>query len=338
MLKSIKRVLITLIILTAAAVLGIYFYTKDRTYYSKDTESGNTLGNIYNGGLFCVQDKTIYFSNDNAGGKLYKMDLFCTNMKKVSDDRAAYINADENYIYYSRINNIKEYSTDFYVPLSNNGLYRIDNNGLNLKAITGDPSAFTILMGNYLFFERYTVNNGFDLARFKIDGSMGRNLVLNALPFYYAANHIYYVDNSKGANISSMDLSSFTKKTFREGSYVYPIQIGNYIYYINAADQNRIYRMNSDGTKPTLLVKEPCSTYNITVSGKYLYYQTNGAKKDRIGRMNMENFQNETVRIGRYKQINVTNYYIFFKSPLNKKTYMQLADGKIDVLTFKAGK
>lgn len=335
MLSTIKRVLLTLIILTAVAVFGIYFYTKDRTYYSKDSEIGNTLGNIYNGGLFCVQDKTIYFSNDEAGGKLYKMDLFCTKTRKVSDDAAVYINVDQNYIYYALANNTIQYSPDFYTMLSNNGLYRIDDNGLHLKSITGDPSGFIILQGNYLFFERYTANHGFNLQRYKIDGSEGRNIMKDALPFYYADNQISYVENSKGANISTLNLSSFTTKTNMKGSYVYPLQFGNYIYYINTADNNHIYRMNLDSTNPTLLVNKPCSTYNITNSGKYLYYQTNGAKKDQIGRIDTETFADETVMKGRYKQINITDYYVFFKTLQNEKTYMQLADGKVDITQFK---
>lgn len=336
MLSSIKRVLITLSILTAAVILGLFFYTRDRTYYTKNTDPGNTLGNIYNGGLFCVNKDTVYFSNDMDDGKLYSMDLLGTHIRKIFDAPAAYINADKNYIYYVQANDIKEYNPDYYAMLSNSGLYRIDNNGSNLKNYTGDPCGFVLLQNNYLFFERYTADNGFHLARYKIDGSMGRNMAKDAIPYLYADKYIYYVDTSQ-ANISMVNLSSFTKKTHISGSIVYPIPAGKYIYYINPEDNNRIYRMNLDGTERTLLVKQPCSTYNITDSGKYLYYQTNGTKKNELGRINLKTMQTETVREGQYKQINVTDYYVFFKSPKNKETYMQLADEKINVLKFTPG-
>ncbi len=335
MLSSIKRILILLAIVTIGALAGIYFYSKGRTYYNDASEIGNTTGNIYNGGLFCEQDNTIFFSNDEDNGRLYRMKSDCTDIKKVSEDSAAYINVDENYIYYARANDITQYNSDFYSFYHNNGIYRINYNGKNLKAITSDPGAFLMLKGNYLFFLRYSVQNNFTLTRFKIDGTMERTLSHNSsVPFEYTNNYLYYTGDSKGNDINSMELSSYTEHTYYNGSFIYPIFMGNYLYYLNPADENKLYRMKKDGSNPEVIVNKPCSAYNITNSGKYLYYQINGTEKDRLRRINLETMKIETVMKGIYKAISVTSKYVFFKTPDSSTTYRIDADGAVHVDVF----
>jgi hypothetical protein len=92
--------------------------------------------------------------------------------------------------------------------------------------------------------------------------------------------------------------------------------------------------MNQDGSNPTLLVEERCATYNITNTGKYLYYQVDDGKKNRISRMNLETMESETLLDGNYKQIHVTDNYVFFKDYENTNTYIMSADGSSDINTF----
>ncbi|MDD3174503.1 MAG: DUF5050 domain-containing protein [Herbinix sp.] len=331
MLSSVKRVLIILTIITVAAILGLYFYTKDRTYFNKEAQIGNTTGNIYNGGLFCEQDNTIFFNNLYDNGSLYRMDSVCSNIRKVSEEKAVFINADNNYIYYINANSMADNNTDSIMMYNNSGVYRIDHNGSNLKAFTGNPSAYLILSGNYLYFPRYDVNNGINLYQYKIDASENRPMIYNSvIPIEIMNNAVYYTRISKDSNIGATDLSSHTSHTYYNGSFLYPIFFGDYIYYINKADHKRIYRMNADGSNPTLLIKKSCSTYNITNSGKYLYYQIDGTSNNRIGRLNLETLKSETVMKGNYKHISVTENYVFFTNSDNTIIYKILADGGAD--------
>ncbi len=335
MLSSIKRALITLTILTIAAVLGLFFYTKVHTYSNDGSETGNSSGNLYNGGLFCVQKDTIYFSNTDDGGSLYRMNLDCNDIQKVSDETAIYLNTDDNYLYYAKANDITQYSTKFYTMLNNNGIYRINYSGTELKLISSDPGAFLFLQGNDLFYEQYNVNLGYSLIQCKTDGAEERNLAMKStIPFYYEDTSLYFNDNSKSGNINYMNLDSYNEKTYLTGSIVYPIFMNDYIYYINREDKY-IYRMKKDGSHPELLVKSPCLTYNITNTGNYLYYQTNGEETDLLGRINLETLEKETVKEGHFKQIQVTPYYVFFKSKYSKNTYMLLGDGSIHVKKFE---
>jgi hypothetical protein len=335
MFTFIKRTLIILGILTLLVVGGVIVYNNGRTYYNEEDEIGNTVGNIINGGLFCENDGKIYFSNDSADGSLYVMQSDCSDIRKLSDDKAVYINADENYVYYVRANNTRENQSANFLMFYNTGIFRINQNGSGLKAITGDPGAYLTLKGNDLFFQRYDVEKGLFLYKNNINGSMERLLLEDAvIPSAVIDNSLYYASYSKNHNINALDLDSFTTSPVYTGDFAYPIFQGDFIYFLDLSDDYHLYRMNQDGSNPTLLVEERCATYNITNTGKYLYYQVDDGKKNRISRMNLETTESETLLDGNYKQIHVTDNYVFFKDFENTTTYIMSADGSSDINTF----
>jgi len=335
MLKSIKRVLITLVVITALAFLCIWLYSINRTFLNEEDEIGNTSGNIYNGGLFCEQDGKIYFSNDFEDGSLYVMNSDCSHIKKVHDDKAAYINADGNYLYYVRANNTRENISGSILMFNNTGIYRINRNGDNIKAISSNPGSYLTLKGNELYFQLYDVNTGLFLYRNGIDGKMERFLLDDAvIPAAVINNSLYYAGFTEDHNINKLDLASYNSSTLYEGSFAYPIFQGEYIYYIDIEDNYKIYKMTADGSDTTMLVDERCSTYNITNSGKFLYYQVDDGDDSRICRLNLETMESETLLEGNYKQIHVTENYVFFKDFNNSNTYLQAADEILNLGTF----
>jgi hypothetical protein len=335
MLKLMKRILILLVILTGVVFLALWIYSYNRTYFNDESEIGNTSGNIINGGLFCEQDGKIYFSNDFDDGSLYVMNSDLTNIKKVHHDKAAYINADENYIYYVRANNTRDNNSGSLLMFNNTGVYRINRNGDNLKSISNNPGSYLSLMGNFLYFQRYDVETGLFLYRYQIDGQLERLLLQDAvIPSAVIDNSLYYSGFTQDHNINKLDLSSFTTNTVHEGNFAYPIFMGEYIYYLDMEDNYSISRMKKDGSEVTRLVEERCSTFNITNTGKYLYYQVDDFENSKIERLNLETMEAETLLTGNYKQIHVTENYVFFKDFDNTKTYIQTADGKVDIGTF----
>ncbi len=335
MLRIIRNMLLILAIATLLAFLGVTAYSSGRTYSNKENEIGNTLGNIYNGGLFCEQNEKIFFRNDTAGGKLYAMDASCTVFNKIYDDKAAFINADENYLYYVKANDTGENQKDNVLMFNNTGIFRIDRTGRHFKAISGNPASYLMLYGNFLYFQRYDVTNGTSLYRSLIDGTKGRLLYEDAvIPAGVINNTVYYTGNTLDRNINGLDLSSYTSNAKYKVEAKYPIFIGDYIYYINLDDKNNIYRMNLDGTNVQPVIKDYVSTYNITKNGQYLIYQVADGKKNRICRYNLQTLEDETLMKGDYKQIHVTENYIFFKDADNTKTYVIRSDGRADINTF----
>lgn len=328
MLASIRKVFILLVVITLLAFIGVFLYNRGRTYFNEEEEIGNTAGNIFNGGLFCEQDGKIYFSNPNDDGALYVMNSDCTNIKKVHSDKAVYINADENYLYYLRANYTRESNVGSLLQFNNSGIYRITHRGKDLKLISRNPGAYLTLQGNFLYYQNYDVESGLYLFRKKIDTTLEKLILKEAvIPSYIADNKLYYAGYEKNHDINALDLSSFVSSTRIKGSFAYPIFREDYIYYLDMDNNYSLNRMKHDGTERTVLVDEFCSTYNITNSGKYLYYQVDEEGDSGIGRLNLETMEQETLLEGNYKQIHVTDNYVFFKDFDDSRTYVLSADG-----------
>ncbi len=335
MIKTMLKVLIILAGVTIIAILAVFVYSSGRTYYNEEDEIGNTSGNIYNGGLFCEQDGRIYFSNDAADGKLYVMDLNCSNIKKIYDDKAVFINADDNYIYYVRANNTRENSKGSIMMFYNTGVFRLNYNGSNLMAYTANPGAYLMLHGNHLYFQRYDVNIGLYLYRYKIDGKEERLLLEDAvIPITVHNNSLLYTGYSSNHDINAMNLKSFTSRTRIAGNIAYPIYTENAIYYINMDDNYRIYQMNLDGSDPIPVIKKRCSIYNITNDGRYLFYQVDDSKHNSINRYDLKTKKNDILMEGDFKQIHVTTNYVFFKDFDNTNTYILGTGANKDISTF----
>lgn len=334
-MSTIKKVLITLFIITAITFFGIVIYSSGRTFLNDEDLVGNTTGNIYNGGLFCERDDKIYFSNDNDDGSLYVMNSDHTKFKKLHNDKAAYINVDENYIYYLRANNTRENASGSILFFNNTGIYRLNQNGKALKVICSNPGAYVTVKGNHIYYQNYDVNSGLYLYRNQTDGTLERLLLKEAaIPSIIMDNKLYYVGVNENHNINVLDLSSFTTQTYIEGNFGYPIFSGEYIYYMDPTDNYTIKRMNNDGSESIVLVNERCSTYNITNSGKYLYYQVDDLQNSKICRINLNTMESEVLLKGHYKQIHVTENHVYFKDFDNKNTYIISADGSSKLSTF----
>ncbi|TAH65290.1 MAG: DUF5050 domain-containing protein [Anaerolineaceae bacterium] len=334
-LSTIKKVLLTLFIITSITFAGVLLYSSGRTYLNDEDLIGNTTGNIYNGGLFCERDGKIYFSNDNDDGSLYVMNSDTTNIKKLYYDKAAYINVDENYIYYLRANNTRENASGSILMFNNTGIYRLKQNGRALKLISSNPGSYVTVRGNHVYYQNYDVNAGLFLYRNQTDGSLERLLLREAvIPSIIMDNKLYYVGVNEDHNINSLDLSSFTTRPCIEGNFAYPIFQGDYIYYIDQSNNYTINRMNKDGSSRFIIVDERCSTFNITNSGKYLYYQVDNMDKSKICRIDLTTMETEVLLDGHYKQIHVTEHYVFFKDFDNTNTYIVSADGSSKLGTF----
>lgn len=334
-LSIVKKSLIILSIITVIVLIIIFSYTHNRTFHNDEELVGNTSGNIYNGGLFCEKDGRIYFSNDNDDGSLYVMNSNTTDIKKLHNDKVAYLNADENYVYYLRTNNTRENNTGNILMFNNTGIYRINQNGKKLKLISSNPGSYVTLKGNHLYYQNYDVNEGLFLYRNQTDGALPRLLLKEAvIPSVLMNNRMYYIGVNHDHNINYFDLSSFTSGLHIMGDFAYPIFLGEYIYYMDPSNNYTINRMNLDGTSQQVLVNERCSTYNITNSSKYLYYQIDDLDNSKMCRLDLTTMESQVLLDGHFKQIHVTESYVFFKDFDNQNTYVISADGGSELGTF----
>ena len=112
-------------------VVGAIAYSKisDMTRKSNPGITGNTAGNLYNGGVFCDNGERIFFSNYKDQGLFYSMSYDLDDFKFVTNDVVRFINHDDHYLYYSRMNNLKDQAAQSVFTFYSNGVFRITPNG-----------------------------------------------------------------------------------------------------------------------------------------------------------------------------------------------------------------
>ena len=96
------------------------------------------------------------------------MNLDGSNIHKLSNDTAMYINADKNYVYYVRNNNQKITSQTFF-SYDRNSLCRIKRNGHGSTVLDPDPCIYASLIGNYIYYLHYDTQTATSLYRIRID-------------------------------------------------------------------------------------------------------------------------------------------------------------------------
>lgn len=317
-----KRALVILAIILVIGGFGIFTILSEKTYFNDESEIGNTAGNLLNGGLFCEDNNVIYFSNPNDDGALYSMDLNCKNFKKIHSDNVSYINAAGKYIIYVRDNHKRNKSAGNFFNFNNVGIYRINRNGSKIKMLYEDPAKVTTLKGNYVYYQHYNVDDGLKFYRVKIDGSDEKKLSDDPIiPSSFSGNSLYYNGQKDDHNIYQMNTESTSSSVLFEGNCYNPVATDKYIYYLSLEDDYAIGRINKDGSNPKILVNERVSFFNISSSGKYLYYQVDGGNNNGFHKLDLETLENKTLLEGDFNSIHVTSNYVFFKEFDSKKIY-----------------
>lgn len=304
---------IVVVLLLGGGIFAITKLANPETKMNQGYVNGNTSGNLYNGGLFCEHNGVIFFSNPSDGGRLYSMDSNGNNLKKLSDDVATYINADENYVYYIR-NNSGE-SLDFnFVAFHKNALVRIDRDGKNTVILDTEPCLYASLIGNYIYYIHYDQLEASTLYKVRIDGEEQQQVMNEAV---YTCNadgqFFYYHGMSSDGSIHRYDTVSDTSTVVYVGNSFQPIvNDGVDVYYIDGNTDCSIVHTNLNFDNPTFITTDSVDAYNV--HGSTIYYQ----RFDENGNSALCMIKNdgtgfEELRKGDYCDIHVTSYYVFFR-------------------------
>ncbi len=315
MSKKTKRILILILIPAILIIFVIINLLKEQVHYNEIDYIGNTPGNLYNGGTFCEQDGRVYFSNFNDDGTLYSMDLECNNVMKINDDKARYINVDNNYIYYSRENNTKVSPTKSIFLFYCSGIYRINkDDGNNSVQLYKQPSGLLSLYGNTIYYQHYTPETGISFYSIGIDAKNEKKLSNTPiLPASFHEGSLYFAGASVDHNIYAMDTTDTSLKTILNANCYMPIARPEGIYYISLEDNYALCRIDYQGNNKTVLIDEFISTYNISMDGNYIFYQVDGGDNNHLGQLNLSTLEKEVILEGDYKQISCTSNFIFFR-------------------------
>lgn len=327
---------IILIILGLLVFAYMQFYGPKETIMNTGYVNGNTAGNLYNGGLFCESDGTIFFSNPSDNGKLYSMDIQGNNLKKLSDDKATYINADENYVYYVRDNSGTNLSFDF-VAFHRNALVRIDRDGENPVVLDTEPSLYAALLGNYIYYLHYDQENASTLYKVRIDGEEQKQVMEDAV---FTCNtdgqYFYYNGMDEDGSIHRFDTSNDTTTTVYEGNCFQPIiSDGQDMYYIDGNTDYSIIHTNLQFSNPTFVTTDSVDAYNVY--GSYIYYQSFDKDGSSLRMVKNDGSEKMVIKEGDFCDIHVTSYYVFFREYHSGHMYYFLRSNPDDVQRFNPG-
>lgn len=321
-MSKLKKTVIIILMILFIIIMALLGLNSSKTVFNEENISGNTPGNLFNGGLFREYDDKIYFSNYKDNGSLYVMDLDRKNFKKLSNDYVGHINVLGKYIYYIRNNKNKDTNSESVLNFNSNGIFRMNLNGENMNMLYDKPSTFINVHGNYVYYQHYD-KEGLTFYSVNIDGTEEKKISSEPImPISIIDNTLYYSKTGDTNLINRMHVNGESATTIYQNENTYaPVVHDNYIYFISISDHYRIKRIQLDGSNPETVVDESCSTFNISDDGNYLYYQVDDTVNNRLCIMNLQTGEENTIADGDYKQINITSNYVYFTDFNEYNTY-----------------
>lgn len=330
--KGLKITILVLIPIFIAAIVILHYFTS-RTIFTTSYNVGNSAGNLYNGGLFCEHNGVIYFSNPKDNHSLYSMTRAGLEVTKISEDTASYINADDNYVYYTRDNSNSNTAFSF-LHVQTNSLCRVKHNGKQLIVLESDLSIYATQVGDYLYYMHYDKETASTLYQIKIDGSERKMVTKQPIiPASKKDRFLYYNGVKEDHNIYKKDALSGTTSTVYTGNCYNPIIEGEYAYFMDCDNNYSLAKVNLSTGDKTMITNDRIDCYNLY--GNWIYYQRNG-DSPALCRIQTDGSNQEEVYAGIYTNINITSSYVYFTELDDDTTYYQTPTiGAIKVSIFQ---
>lgn len=330
-----KKALVILGILILVAILtALVRHQLAKTHFNKDFVNGNTPGNLYNAGLFCENGDTIFFSNPSDNHRLYSMSTDGSNLKKLCNDTASYINADAHYVYYVR-NNVSDGTAFSFLKWNSNSLCRIKRTGGEVTILDKDPSLYSSLVGNYVYYIHYDTSEASTLYRVRIDGEERQQIHPSPiLPCATSGPYIYYNGIDHDHAIYRMDTQSNVSSAVYDGNCQSPIVVGNTAYFLDCDNNYALKAADLTTGEAVTLTTDRVDCFNI--AGNYIYYQRSSKSNPALCRISTAGGEPEEILSGIYTDINVVLNRVYFYSFGNDTScYVTPADGAVSVTPFQ---
>lgn len=312
-MKKAIKIIIAIILVIAIGVGGTYMYLSSRFHYNNEDATGNTAGNLINGGLFCEYNGKIYFANPYDNNFLYVMNSDCTDAKKLNTDSVASINVCGDYIYYVK-NNFTRDSIGVVFRGQLFGLYRTDLNGQNTEVLYDKISGPMSLSGNYIYYLHYDDKTALQFYKAKIDGS--ENVFISDSdydPSSVSEGKIYFSDPENRHNICYYDTKTAKIMNYFDTNAYKVDAEGTYIYYIDVAKGYALVRLNSATKTIEQLYADNGKVVNYNLYGNKIFFQTESGDNTGLYRMNIDGTQLEYIASGNLTNIHCTSQYTFFQ-------------------------
>ena len=335
-MKKHLPLLILLAFVVIFAGFGIYDQQQHKIKYNNGYVNGNTAGNLYNAGLFCEKNGTVFFANPDDDYRLYSMDPDGSNLKKLSYDRVMYINADDHYIYYVRNNEKTGTGFDFF-SYARNSLCRIDQNGENTKILDKDPCLYASLVGNTIYYLHYDDETATTLYKIGIDGT-GRQKVHSPYIFTCSAlgQYIYSSGTETDGALYRLDTADDSlQKVYDCNSFKPTVLSDDDVYYMDVDQNNALVHTSINAGNPVTLTTDSLDFYNVY--GSFIFYQRYSEKNPALCMIKNDGSGYTELAQGNYSNINVTSTYIYFTEYTTKQVLCTPTDHPGELTPFHPG-
>ncbi|MCM1118132.1 MAG: DUF5050 domain-containing protein [bacterium] len=330
MSKKVKYILIctTLVMaLTALLVAGRYF---DRIPANPSGTVGNTAGNINNAGLFCESDGMIYFSNPLDNGSLYSMTPDEQNITKLGSSTVRNILAGGKYLYYFQT--IASGEAGLGYMRTRNSFNRCLKSGKGATSLTTDVVVSGQLVDNHLYLMTVSGSSP-SFYKLKLDSSDKQALATYMVnPACARDGVIYYNGTQNNHYLYTLNTADDTVTELWEGNIWYPCLEGNYIYYMDVANNYRLCRYDMNQKMIEILTNDRVDCFNV--GGGYIYYQCNSATSPALKMMGVDGSNPTVVAEGNYTNINMTSRYVYFQEFGNEDSLYHCPLGSNSYSTF----
>lgn len=322
------------VILLFLIISGIVSSLKGRVPSNDISLTGNSAGNLNNGGLFAEDNGKVYFSNPYDNGCLYSMNSDETNIVKLGDSLVGSINVGGNYLYYY-MDSAKGGAGMGYV-VRTFGVYRSKLDGSQTKCLDRNASVSLVLSGDYIYYLQYNNKTYSQLYKVKTDKSENIQIsdaIINPAACYNGI--IYFNGTEKDHYLYALDTRTDTISTVYQGNLWYPAYKDGYIYYMDVSSDYRLCRYSLSTNTVEILTNDRVDTFNV--GDYYIYYQRCSTTEPALMRMELSGSNPEIIAEGNYENINLTSSYVYFKEFGEDVTlYHTPVNGPVNVTTFVA--
>jgi len=322
-MKNQRKVIVSIVVIVIAAFLLVFWQMIDFTPENDITATGNSAGNLYNGGYFCENGEDIYFSwpADDYNGFCMKPD---GSLKKMGISDAFSINIYNNYLYYGR--NGAKGNVRSFLDRRPYGIYRVSLSNGSSKALNSALSEYICLSGSNLYFQEYT-DTSLYFSRVNIKNSRDFERISSVgYPISCADNgYLYYAELKENHNIYRYDTRTGTSSIFYEGNCYQPIYENGFLYFIDLADGYALKRYSTSTEELTVIDNDRCVNYNL--SGSVVFYQIENPDTGHYAmyRNNTAGTEKQLVVDTSCCNINIAGNYAYFQYLGNSNSFYRVS-------------
>ncbi len=306
-----KRFLVVFVLILLALAAALTFYVLGKRIPMDPANSGNTAGNLQNGGLFFEMDGKVYFANASDNDCLYSMDVDESHAKRITSMGVRYINGADGFLYFNMSSTKKSSNvTGLGAATNQYGIYRCKANGSEQTCLHREICGEVQLCGEYIYYQ--SRSGGGTLNRIRCD-KQDQSIVKNEMisPVCYSDGNIFFSGITEDHNLHMMNLQTGNVTDVLLGSYFMPVVNNGYLYYLNGRSNYSLWRMNLSTGVEELVSSDRMDCF--TLNDQYVYYSFSNATAPALKRCDVNGSNPIVLYEGVVNSINLTSRYVYFK-------------------------